>query len=127
MANLNFSERLQNAMDMRGVTQKWLAEKANVAESTISRYLNQKRAPSIIDVIAKISVALDVSTDYLLGIVNIPFSKDDLSKEESLLLSSYSRATYDDKQVLWTLLNKYMTPAEKDGLTATEQRFSTLG
>ncbi len=127
MANLNFSERLQNAMDMRGVTQKWLAEKADVAESTISRYLNQKRAPSIIDVIAKISVALDVSTDYLLGIVNIPFSKDDLSKEESLLLSAYNRATYDDKQVLWTLLNKYMTPAEKDGLTTIEQRFSTLG
>jgi len=116
-----FSERLKASIDMRGVTQRWLAEKANTTEATVSRYIKEVNNPAVIEILADISRALNVSSDYLIGITNLPNSKESVNPEEKILLSCFSKATEDDRRVLWALLDKYMTANEKDYLLPSKQ------
>jgi len=69
----DFAERLQEAMDSRGISQYELAKLADIAQSTLSMYLSRKRMPAG-DVLQRISPILGVSTDFLLGLVDSPLS-----------------------------------------------------
>lgn len=109
----NFSQRLYEAIQYRGVTQKWLAEKANTTEATISRYLCGKASPAILEILHDIAIALNTSSDYLIGITNLPQSKDNISQEEKVILSVWNRVSAEDKRVFYALLNRYLTPDEK--------------
>ena len=55
-----FSERLKGILDSRGISQVWVAEKANATAATISRYMTTDRVPRG-DIVASISKALNVS------------------------------------------------------------------
>ena len=112
-----FSERLKGILDSRGVNQVWIAEKANVTEATVSRYMTTDRVPRG-DIVANIARALDVSADYLLGVKDIqtPISSgkgQEYSPEVRLLCTCFLKASPSDQRVIWTLLDKYMTPEEK--------------
>ncbi len=109
-----FPERLREAMDLRGVSQKHVAESAKTTEATISRYITGKNSPAILGFLRNIATALDVSTDFLLGVTNIPTSKDDMTSEEKIILSAWSRVSEDDKRVFYALLDKYLSQREKD-------------
>ena len=61
-----FSERLQQVLAQKEITQKELASRAGVTESAISYYMKGQRTPSG-DVLTRIAIALDTTTDYLLG------------------------------------------------------------
>lgn len=61
-----FSERLAELLANKNISQKELANKAEVTESAISHYINGERIPGA-DVLSRISKALNCSTDYLLG------------------------------------------------------------
>ena len=61
-----FNERLATLLKKSGLTQKELAQKANVTESSMSHYLKGDRHPRA-SVVARIAEALNTSTDYLLG------------------------------------------------------------
>lgn len=50
-----------------GLTQKELADKVGVTNSTISFYEQEERSPSV-DMIIRLSKIFNVSVDYLLGI-----------------------------------------------------------
>ena len=58
--------RITELLDQQRKTQKWLAEKIGVKEATMSRSVHDRRIPNAIS-ISKIALALNVSTDYLLG------------------------------------------------------------
>lgn len=112
-----FSERLKGILDSRGVNQVWIAEKANVTEATVSRYMTTDRVPRG-DIVASIAKALDVSADYLLGVkdVQTPISSgkgQEYGPEVRLLCTCFLKASPSDQKVIWTLLDKYMTPEEK--------------
>lgn len=62
-----FPIRLKMALKDAGMTQKDLAETAQVYDGNVSRYVNGKRYPNII-ALARIASVLNVSTDYLLGL-----------------------------------------------------------
>lgn len=62
-----FGERLKRVRREQFVKQKDIADYLNIAVSTLSQYENNKRHPSF-DLLAKISIYLNVSTDYLLGV-----------------------------------------------------------
>lgn len=70
---------LRENLDMK---QKKLADKVGITEATLSRYENNKREPRGA-IVAKLAMALNVSTDYLLS--GIYIEKDprikDLDKE----------------------------------------------
>lgn len=115
-----FSSRLTEAIDRRGVSQKWLATKADTTEATISRYLNDKTSPAIIPILGRIAKALDVSSDFLIGITNLPQSKETISAEEKVILSVWREVSEDDKKVFFALLNKYLSDKDRQKLKGEE-------
>ena len=63
---MEFKEKLKEIMDQRGMVQQELAEVSGLPQATISHFLNGRRKPSF-DNIKRLSEALNVSADYLLG------------------------------------------------------------
>ena len=117
-----FSERLQEAIKLRGVTQRWVADRANTTEATISRYAKAVHDPAVIEILAGISKALNVSSDYLIGISNVPDVRKSIPVEQKVLLDCYSKISESDSVVLWALLDKYMTAQEREQLKNSFQR-----
>lgn len=112
-----FSERLRQILDRRGVSQDWLARQIHATPATVSRYLTSDRVPRGENV-AAVSSALNVSADYLLGLIDDACTlkrdrRSGLDVEVSLLVSCYRKASSSDQRVIWTLLDKYMTPEER--------------
>jgi transcriptional regulator with XRE-family HTH domain len=61
-----FSERISLLLAEKKLSQKELADKADVTESAMSYYVKGERTPRG-EVLSKIANALNTSTDYLLG------------------------------------------------------------
>ena len=74
-----FIKRLTELMEEFNMTQIQLAQKADITNVTISRYLSGERKPRI-DIVTKIANAFSVSTDYLLGLSDE--KNDKASKKE---------------------------------------------
>lgn len=113
---VNFSERLLEAIEYRGVSQKWLADNSNTTEATISRYVNKRASPSILVILRDIALALNVSADFLIGVTNLPQSKEQLSMQEKVIVSVWNKVSDEDKKVFFALLDKYLSQKEKDEL-----------
>lgn len=116
-----FSQRLKNAIHIKGVTQAYVAVSAQTSEANVSRYANDQNHPDILDILPRIAASLGVSTDYLLGLTDIYLQKADLTPDEQILISCYRKASNDDMEVLWSLFKKYMTPSERGFFTQLEQ------
>lgn len=116
----SFSNILYNLLKQKGISQRMLAEMANTTEATISRYLTNARRMPRADLIVAIANALNVSTDYLLGITSIP-AKQTLSAEHEELLRCYSYASPSDKKVIWAVLDKYQSDEYKVAASGQDQ------
>lgn len=66
----SFIKKLSILLEEKNITQRELAEKINVTEVTISRYLSGERSPRI-EIVNKIADFFNVSIDYLLGVSDI--------------------------------------------------------
>lgn len=88
-----FSERINGIMNQRQITQKQLAEIASVTESAMSHYVNGGRTPRI-EVVSRLSVALGVTTDYLLGM-----DEPNTENESKLQFLQRSLAKLDAQQL----------------------------
>lgn len=78
-------DRIQEQLEKSNLTQKELAEKVNVQEATISRYVNNERQPRS-DILSRIAYVLNVTSDHLLGRpdeMNISYT-DKINKANSL-------------------------------------------
>ena len=64
--------RLKNLMMERNVPQSQLARVAGISESTFSRFMSGQIQDSSAGSVIRISRELNVSTDFLLGIINVP-------------------------------------------------------
>jgi len=93
-----FSSRLLECMELKDMTAAELSSASDISPANISRYISGQRVPTY-DNLAKLSASLGVSSDYLLGLSDVP--------ESSQLLSLYSMASNEDKKVIWTLLSRY--------------------
>ncbi|WP_434478888.1 helix-turn-helix domain-containing protein [Gemmatimonas sp.] len=71
-----FGRRLRQARDLRELTQAQLAEKSRVSAVMISHFETGVRPSASADNLVKLSNALEVSIDYLLGRTEdpVPFS-----------------------------------------------------
>ncbi len=70
MIEINIKELGEKIRELRtecGLSQKQLAAKIGVATNTVSQYESGKSKTSI-DVLANLAVALDTTTDFLLGL-----------------------------------------------------------
>lgn len=116
-----FAKILKRTLDERGSTQKWLADAADTKEATISRYITGVNKSPNVKILINIAKALNVSTDYLLGVSDIPRIKNDTTSEERILLSAFRKATDRDVSVIWQLLDPYIAPSERGFLQQSAQ------
>ena len=65
----SFSQRLHFVMTLRGYSVRMLAERIYVSPSTISGYRTGNRLPDCL-ILSKIAKELQVSTDFLLGLID---------------------------------------------------------
>jgi len=88
--------RIQNMIDDRDTTQTALAKKIGVAQTTFNGYVkgHHKFPP---DTFADIAKALNVSTDYIFGLTDIPEPPIRLTKSEQALILTL-RGLYKDQQ-----------------------------
>ena len=63
----SIQKRLRECIAASGIPQKELAVKIGVSAQTVSKYMRQDIFPAL-DTFARICDALDVSSDYILGI-----------------------------------------------------------
>jgi transcriptional regulator with XRE-family HTH domain len=64
-----FPQRLKACREQRQLTQLELAERAKLPSTSISHFENSVRKPSF-DNLRRLAQALDVPTDYLLGLID---------------------------------------------------------
>ena len=64
--------RLKNLMMERKASQSQLAKVAGISESTFSRFMSGQIQDLSAESVIRIARELDVSTDFLLGIINVP-------------------------------------------------------
>ena len=76
-----FPVRLINARKMRKLSQKELGEKADIPSTSIAHFEAGARLPCVENVV-KLALALNVSTDNLLGMPSFTRYADDLSNEQ---------------------------------------------
>lgn len=113
---MNFSKRLDYAIQDLGITQKQAAIKSGIPEATLCRYVSSERYPTILDHLPKLAHCLGVSTDYLLGATNIPDPKAVLPDDEAIVLRAYHDMSDYDKAILFALIDRYISPVEKERL-----------
>ena len=101
-----FANSLKSLLEKRGMTQRALAEKLGTTEVTVSRYTSGNRTPNVETTVA-IAEVLGVSLDQLVGYE--PPAAPRPSPDVTILLSSYAKASAADRNVLWSLMDRYMT------------------
>lgn len=69
-------QRIQELMKEHKITQAQLAIRINSTESTISRFISGKTDKISTEHLIRIAKAFEVSTDFLLGVVNTPDRKN---------------------------------------------------
>ncbi len=112
----SIGSRITKARLFRNLNQKELAQMANITESSLSRYENEIREPKSSALIS-LAEALNVSTDYLLGIT------DDM-EIKSISLGDKSDTEFED--ICNETMKKFMSgnvmfngePASKEALEA---------
>jgi len=105
-------DNLRDVMKQKGFTQAYLAEKADITEATISRYLTGVHSPKI-EYVAKMAGAMDVSLDYLLGLSTSSIPNKPPSPEIRTLIAGYERADVHTKKMVWMQLDLYLSDEEK--------------
>lgn len=72
----NVRERIQELLKERGITQAQLAARIGSTESAVSRFISGKTDKISAEHIIRTAKAFGVSTDFLLGVVNVPDRKN---------------------------------------------------
>ena len=72
----NVRQRIRDLLKEQNITQTELAEKIGSNKSTLSRFMSEKTDKLGDESIVKIAKVLNVSTDFLLGVADIPDKKN---------------------------------------------------
>ncbi|MBQ6403796.1 MAG: helix-turn-helix transcriptional regulator [Oscillospiraceae bacterium] len=105
-----FARQLRLLKDQRGLTQKEIADRLETTEATISRYVSGDRTPNI-ETAVELAALLGVSMDTLCGID--PPAVERTPPEINILTTCYKSASDEDRRVIWSFLNRYMSTEQK--------------
>lgn len=104
-----FAERLKTIRAVRNLTQNELAEKSGLPTSSIAQFETRARKPSF-DTLRKLSKALDVSTDYLLGTADEPKAPE----AGNVLFRNYEKLSAQDQDLLQEIASMMAQRNRKD-------------
>ena len=103
MTNIKFNEKLTELLKKNNMSQKELAERLNVTEATVSRYIKGEREPNL-NVVAQIANIFKVSLEELTG-AELEASVADYSQVKNLVARNASRLTNEQKKELLDIIN----------------------
>jgi transcriptional regulator with XRE-family HTH domain len=89
-----FRKRLKEAREMRGYKQEQLADRAKMPATTIAHFEAGTRKPSF-DSLRKLAIALEITTDYLLGRVDDP----ELAEAGDPLFRDVAKLSGSDREI----------------------------
>ena len=104
-----FAERLKSIRALRNLTQSELGEKSGLPTSSIAQFETNARKPSF-ETLRKLSKALEVSTDYLIGTTDEPKT----TEAGSVLFRSYEKLTAYDQELLQNIALMMAQKAQND-------------
>lgn len=113
-----FAKQFKSLIEKRGLTQRMVAEQINTTETTISRYVSGDRTPNI-ETAVELASVLGVTLDTLVG-ANLS-TIDRTPPDINILVACYGKASSADRQVLWSLLDRYMTPEQRVIITSMQR------
>ncbi len=90
-----FQNRVKKLMERDNLSQRELAVRSGISESSISRYLSGELKPRM-DILANIAKVFGVTTSYLMGEERI--SKDIDAYEETLCVVTRNKTKLNDQQ-----------------------------
>jgi transcriptional regulator with XRE-family HTH domain len=105
-----FAKQLRLLKDQRGLSQKEIADRLDTTEATISRYVSGDRTPNI-ETAVELATLLGVSMDTLCGVE--PPAVERQPPEINILINCYLHASDEDRRVIWSFLNRYMSVEQK--------------
>ena len=112
-----FAKQFKELIDKRGLTQRAVAERINTTETTISRYVSGDRTPNI-ETAVELASVLGVTLDVLVG-ADLPAASR-TPPDVNILVACYEKASIADRQGLWSLLDRYMTPEQRGIITSMQ-------
>ncbi|TIL60502.1 MAG: helix-turn-helix transcriptional regulator [Mesorhizobium sp.] len=89
-----FRERLKKARNLRGYNQEDLAVRAGMPPSSIAHFETGTRKPSF-ESLRRLAVALEITTDYLLGRVDDP----ELAQAGDPLFRDIGKLSGNDREI----------------------------
>ena len=95
-----FTDRLSEIRHSRGLSQSDLAALASIAQPALSQYESGQRRPSFTN-LKRLSQALKVSVDYLIGNSEISLPRSDSDDD---LVSAVLELDSEDRRVVWALI-----------------------
>ena len=98
---MEFTDIIVELMKQEGLSQKELAEKINVTEASMSRYIKGERIPRI-DVLVKLANVFNVSIEYLQGLKEV----DDFNEIKRIVARNSKKMTDEQKMELTKILLK---------------------
>lgn len=98
---MKFTDIIVELMKQEGLSQKELAEKINVTEASMSRYIKGERIPRI-DVLVKLANVFNVSIEYLQGLKEV----DDFNEIKRIVARNSKKMTDQQKMELAKMLLK---------------------
>lgn len=109
---MNFSQRLRDLRARESYTQQELADKANIARSTLAMYEQGHRKPDF-EILDTLADFFDVSFDYLLGRsdVNTGYPEHNRQRAEQIndfnlkLVDAYQHASADTQAAVRAILH----------------------
>lgn len=97
-----FSERLREMIGIRQITQKELAEKAEVTEAAMSHYIKGDRTPRSV-VLARIATALGTTSEYLMEGTPQNYV-DEIGYAKRLIARNVDQMTISEKKEILSIL-----------------------
>lgn len=95
---MNIGEKIQDLMKKSNLNQKELAEKINITEAAMSKYIKNERTPRV-DVLLNLSKELGVDIEYFLG-----EKVSDFAGLKSMVARQAKKLTVKEKMELMELL-----------------------
>ena len=112
-----FAENLKKIISQRGTTQREIAEKLGVTETTISRYVTtgpKGRTPNVESLVALAQVLKPPATARQ-------------APDVKILVSAYEKAALEQREAIWSMMTAFMllTPEQKVVIEAINNQEKT--
>lgn len=109
------SERIKALVEASGKSYQELEKSTGIKKSSLQRYASGATTKIPLDVIEKLSVAFNVSQEYLMGWEEQKISPDkpELTEGEKMLLELFNRVPEDRQQLVLQMIRAALSSPEQ--------------